>query len=109
MRCNISIESQRHIEIFVPVFFSTRISSTKAHEKKNQQLLLQFMIVRTKRTKNRLNSLCEMAEYCIVISIVLGIDVVVTVVIFFNSIVFDRTVQFIKMEYWLTVTDLNRP
>lgn len=50
-----------------------------------------------------------MAEYCIVISIVLGIDVAVAVVVFFNSIVFDRTVQFIKMEYWLTVTDLNRP
>lgn len=109
MRCNISIESQRHIEIFVPVFFPLVFRRPKHTKKKTSNFCYNLWLCVLNRTKNRLNSLCEMAEYCIVISIVLGIDVAVAVVVFFNSIVFDRTVQFIKMEYWLTVTDLNRP
>lgn len=92
VRRNISIESQCHIEILCQFYFFPAISRSMVHErtsqpteKKKHTLLLQFMIVRTNQTKNRLNSLCEMAEYCIVIFIVLNTAVAVAVVIFLNS------------------------
>lgn len=117
VRCNISIESQCHIEILCQFFFPA-ISRSMVHERTNQptnrekkHIHFCYNLWLCVQTKQRIGSIRCVKWLSIALSFPLfwARPSPLPLSSSLTPIVFDRNVQFIKMEYWLTVTDLNRP